>query len=66
VIRADGEQAIMKKSRRRALDTLSLDRNFLHAAELVFAHPRTGVQIELTSPLPPELADLLLQLQSPE
>jgi 23S rRNA pseudouridine1911/1915/1917 synthase len=66
VIRADGEQAIMKKSRRRALDTLSLDRNFLHAAELVFAHPRTGVQIELTSPLPPELADLLVQLQSPE
>jgi 23S rRNA pseudouridine1911/1915/1917 synthase len=66
VIRADGEQTIMKKSRRRALDTLSLDRNFLHAAELVFAHPRTGAQIELTSPLPPELAELLEQLQSPE
>jgi 23S rRNA pseudouridine1911/1915/1917 synthase len=66
VIRADGEQTIMKKSRRRALDTLSLDRNFLHAAELVFAHPRTGAQIELTSPLPPELATLLEQLQAPE
>jgi 23S rRNA pseudouridine1911/1915/1917 synthase len=66
VIRADGEQTVMKKSRRRALDTLSLDRNFLHAAELVFAHPRTGAQIELSSPLPPELEELLAQLQSPE
>jgi 23S rRNA pseudouridine1911/1915/1917 synthase len=66
VIRADAEQKVMKKSRRRALDTLSLDRNFLHAAELVFAHPRTGAQIELSSPLPPELADLLMQLQAPE
>jgi 23S rRNA pseudouridine1911/1915/1917 synthase len=66
VIRADGEQKVMKKSRRRALDTLSLDRNFLHAAELVFAHPRTGAQIELRSPLPPELAGLLDQLQAPE
>jgi 23S rRNA pseudouridine1911/1915/1917 synthase len=66
VIRADGEQTIMKKSRRRALETLSLDRNFLHAAELVFAHPRTGAQIELTSPLPSELEELLAQLQTPE
>ncbi len=65
VIRADGEQTIMKKSRRRALDTLSLERNFLHAAELVFAHPRTGAPIELSSPLPPELAGMLAQLQSP-
>ena len=66
VMRAEGDQIIMKKSRRRALDTLSLDRNFLHAAELVFAHPRTGAQIELSSPLPPELAELLAQLQAPE
>ena len=65
VIRADGEQTIMKKSRRRALDTLSLDRNFLHAAELVFAHPKTGAQIELSSPLPPELANFLAELQTP-
>ncbi len=66
VIRADGEQTIIKKSRRRALDTLSLDRNFLHAAELVFAHPRTGAQVKLTSPLPPELEELLAQMQAPE
>jgi 23S rRNA pseudouridine1911/1915/1917 synthase len=35
--------------------TLSLDRNFLHAAELELAHPRTGAKIALTSPLPQEL-----------
>src|SRR5215469_952794 len=35
--------------------TLSLARNFLHAAELELAHPRTGAKIALTSPLPQEL-----------
>jgi 23S rRNA pseudouridine1911/1915/1917 synthase len=64
VVRAEGEQTIMKKSRRRALETLSLDRNFLHAAELVFAHPRTGMEISLSSPLPPELNGFLAQLQN--
>src|SRR5690349_15639744 len=34
---------------------LSLPRNFLHAAQLELAHPRTGTQIALTSPLPQEL-----------
>ena len=36
-------------------ETLSLDRNFLHAAELEFAHPRTGKPMLLKAPLPPEL-----------
>jgi 23S rRNA pseudouridine1911/1915/1917 synthase len=31
-------------------------RQFLHAAELRFTHPRTGVPVELRSPLPPDLA----------
>jgi 23S rRNA pseudouridine1911/1915/1917 synthase len=66
VVRAEGDQVIMKKSRRRALETLALDRNFLHAAELVFAHPRTGAEISLSSPLPPELADFLQKIQAPE
>lgn len=35
--------------------TLSLDRNFLHAAQLELAHPRTGAKIALSSPLPGEL-----------
>jgi 23S rRNA pseudouridine1911/1915/1917 synthase len=38
--------------------TLSLERNFLHAAELELAHPRTGAKIALTSPLPGELVAL--------
>lgn len=31
-------------------------RQFLHAAELHFAHPRTGQTMEFTVPLPPDLA----------
>jgi len=33
----------------------ALDRNFLHAARLAFAHPRTGRRLELRAPLPPQL-----------
>jgi 23S rRNA pseudouridine1911/1915/1917 synthase len=39
-----------------------LDRQFLHAAELAFAHPRTGERIHVVSELPPELADTLARL----
>src|SRR5690242_19487690 len=35
--------------------TLSLDRNFLHAAQLELTHPRTGAKIALSSSLPQEL-----------
>lgn len=31
-------------------------RQFLHAAELAFSHPRTGTALEFTAPLPPDLA----------
>ncbi len=34
---------------------LGLDRQFLHAARLAFAHPVTGERLELTSPLPADL-----------
>jgi 23S rRNA pseudouridine1911/1915/1917 synthase len=43
---------------------ISLERNFLHAAELELAHPRTGETLELHSELPAELAGFLLQLRS--
>ncbi|MGA7918695.1 MAG: RluA family pseudouridine synthase [Candidatus Acidiferrales bacterium] len=33
----------------------SLGRNFLHAARIAFAHPRTGQQMEFRAPLPNEL-----------
>ena len=31
-------------------------RQFLHAAELRFTHPRTGAPMRFESPLPPDLA----------
>ena len=36
-----------------------LDRNFLHAAHLEFAHPRTGKVLTIDAPLPPELDQFL-------
>ena len=45
---------------------ISLPRNFLHAAELDFLHPRTGAKILLTSPLPVDLQDFLRKLEKPE
>ncbi len=38
---------------------ISLSRNFLHAAELEFRHPRTGGTIALKSKLPEELREFL-------
>jgi 23S rRNA pseudouridine1911/1915/1917 synthase len=38
---------------------LGLDRQFLHAARLAFTHPLSGELIDVTSPLPPDLAAAL-------
>jgi len=38
---------------------LGLSRQFLHAARLAFDHPLTGEQLDLSSPLPPDLAAAL-------
>jgi 23S rRNA pseudouridine1911/1915/1917 synthase len=38
---------------------LGLDRQFLHAARLAFAHPVTGAPVDVSSPLPPDLARAL-------
>jgi len=52
---------------RVAKTTLSLPhRNFLHAARLGFAQPRTGAWIELHAPLPSELREFLQQLAAAE
>jgi 23S rRNA pseudouridine1911/1915/1917 synthase len=51
-----------KKLKRPDADALSLSRNFLHSAELVLQHPRTGTKIALTSPLPLELESFLAKL----
>ena len=38
---------------------LGLERQFLHAARLAFAHPFTGEPVDVSSPLPPDLAAAL-------
>jgi 23S rRNA pseudouridine1911/1915/1917 synthase len=43
---------------------LSLQRNFLHAAELEFRHPSTGKTISLKNDLPPELQHFLENLET--
>ncbi|RZU42293.1 RluA family pseudouridine synthase [Edaphobacter modestus] len=48
----------------RPQETLSLDRNFLHAARLVFQHPRTRKTMTMESPLPSELVNLLAALRA--
>jgi len=40
-----------------------LDRPFLHAHRLAFRHPATGLPVEFTSALPPDLAALLAALR---
>jgi 23S rRNA pseudouridine1911/1915/1917 synthase len=45
-------------------ESLALKRNFLHAAELEFAHPRTGKPVHLQSALPQELETLLREIES--
>ena len=44
-------------------DALGLGRQFLHSYRLSFAHPVTQAQIEVQSPLPPDLADVLAGLR---
>jgi 23S rRNA pseudouridine1911/1915/1917 synthase len=39
-----------------------LGRNFLHAAKIIFSHPRTGERMELRAPLPAELREFLYAL----
>ena len=43
------------RGRERDGASLSLSRNFLHAAALQFNHPRTGEAMSFSAPLPPEL-----------
>jgi 23S rRNA pseudouridine1911/1915/1917 synthase len=43
---------------------LGLERQFLHAARLAFAHPVTGAQVDVTSPLPSDLAEALAAARS--
>ena len=40
-------------------DDLGLERQFLHAARLAFTHPVTGAEVDVCSPLPPDLVAAL-------
>ena len=42
---------------------IELDRPFLHAEHLAFAHPVTGAPMAFTAPLPPELDEALVRLR---
>ncbi len=54
---------IARTARSSTDETLALDRNFLHAAELDFTHPRTGKPLQFRTPLPAELTNLLDELR---
>lgn len=45
-----------------AAESWGLARHFLHASEVVFPHPRTGVEVRVKSELPADLAAVLKQL----
>jgi 23S rRNA pseudouridine1911/1915/1917 synthase len=42
----------------------NLNRHFLHAQKLGFTHPQTGEFVKFESPLPAELSELLVELES--
>jgi 23S rRNA pseudouridine1911/1915/1917 synthase len=44
-------------------ESLTLERNFLHAAELEFVHPRSGERLSLRAEMPEELTAMLEQLR---
>jgi 23S rRNA pseudouridine1911/1915/1917 synthase len=52
------------KRRKAEPEKLRLGRNFLHAAQLEFDHPRTGKPLHLESPLPPALDAFLARLEA--
>jgi 23S rRNA pseudouridine1911/1915/1917 synthase len=61
-------QAATSKAARRKLEPerLKLGRNFLHAAQLEFPHPKTGKLLQLEAPLPAELEAFLARLDGGE
>ncbi len=59
---ASSEIVPLPEGIKRGLQRLTLGRNFLHAAELEFAHPVTGERLSLVSNLPADLKDFMAQL----
>jgi 23S rRNA pseudouridine1911/1915/1917 synthase len=46
--------------------SVSLSRNFLHAAELRLEHPRTGAELKFAKPLPVELDEFFSRIEGPK
>jgi 23S rRNA pseudouridine1911/1915/1917 synthase len=63
---ASAPTARRKKLQEPAKEAISLNRNFLHAAELEFAHPRTQQALSLRSPMPDELTAFLALVERQE
>jgi 23S rRNA pseudouridine1911/1915/1917 synthase len=57
-------QAKRARSQGLGAATLSLTRNFLHAARLSFVHPKSGKALEFSAPPPDELQEFLEKLRS--
>jgi len=53
-----------REMRGRGGTGLSLLRNFLHAAEIQIAHPRTGESMQFAAPIPDELRHFVQQLEA--
>jgi 23S rRNA pseudouridine1911/1915/1917 synthase len=51
-------------AKRPTEESVGLERNFLHAAHLEFAHPRTGKTVAVDAPLPRELEEFLALLRT--
>ena len=49
----------------KSASSISLDRNFLHAAELQFTHPRTDKDLTFSIPLPQQLNEFLARINQP-
>jgi 23S rRNA pseudouridine1911/1915/1917 synthase len=60
---APAELKAATRGRPESSGTISLQRNFLHAAALKFAHPKTGEARALESSLPSELQGFLARLE---
>ena len=60
-----GAPAVLRRRGARGVqeEEMEAGRNFLHAAELDFRHPRTGEEMELKAELPAELVELLERLR---
>lgn len=44
---------------RGSIETIALNRPFLHSSSLAFSHPETGERLEFTSEIPQELAEIM-------